>query len=76
MKRPTIQQFWPVVLMAHNCHLSIFKRKTQPKDKIPIGVFVHIQQKGWMDENGMKLWLQNVWSRRHGGLLRKPSLLV
>ncbi|KAG8234181.1 hypothetical protein J437_LFUL007341 [Ladona fulva] len=29
-----------------------------------------------MDEAGMKLWLQNVWARQPGGLLRKPSLLV
>jgi len=24
----------------------------------------------------MKLWLEKVWSKRPGGLLKKPSLLV
>ena len=31
---------------------------------------------GWTDGEGMKLWLQKVWSKRPGGLLKKPSLLV
>jgi hypothetical protein len=31
---------------------------------------------GWMDEEGMKLWIEKVWSRRPGGLLKKPALLV
>src|SRR5215469_6764611 len=29
-----------------------------------------------MDGEGMKLWLEKVWSKRPGGLLKKPSLLV
>ncbi|KAG7159024.1 Pogo transposable element-like 45 [Homarus americanus] len=29
-----------------------------------------------MDEGGMKLWIDKVWSRRPGGLLKKPALLV
>ena len=31
---------------------------------------------GWMDGEGMKLWLEKVWSKRPGGLLKKPSLLL
>ena len=53
-----------------------FKRKTQPKDKFPPGVVVHHHAKGWMDADGMKLWIKKVWSSRPGGLLRKKSLLV
>ncbi|CAL4062438.1 unnamed protein product, partial [Meganyctiphanes norvegica] len=56
--------------------MVIFKRKTMPKEVIPNGVVVHVQEKGWMDENGIKLWIDKVWSRRPGGLLRKPALLV
>nr|KAF6343017.1 hypothetical protein mPipKuh1_010743 [Pipistrellus kuhlii] len=56
--------------------IIIFKRKTMPKIKIPIGVFVHVNEKGWMDEEGVKLWLDNVWSRRPGGLRQERSLLV
>jgi len=29
-----------------------------------------------MDGEGMKLWLEKVWSKSPGGLLKKPSLLV
>nr|AHN53440.1 DDE superfamily endonuclease [Nuttalliella namaqua] len=56
--------------------MLIFKRKTLPKEKIPRGVVVHIHDKGWMDENGMRLWIDKVWSKRPGGLLKKSSLLV
>jgi len=46
-----------------------------PKDVIPLGIFVHVHSKGWMDGEGMKLWLEKVWSKRPYGL-KKPSLLV
>ncbi|KAG8225841.1 hypothetical protein J437_LFUL004770 [Ladona fulva] len=55
--------------------LLIFKRKTLPKCTIPHGIYIHVHPKGWMDGEGMKLWLQ-VWSKRPGGLLKKSSLLV
>jgi len=55
--------------------LLIFERKTLPKDVIPHGIYVHVHPKGWMDGEGMKLWLEKVWSKRPGGLT-KPSLLV
>uniref|UniRef100_K7FGA6 HTH CENPB-type domain-containing protein n=1 Tax=Pelodiscus sinensis TaxID=13735 RepID=K7FGA6_PELSI len=51
--------------------MIIFKRKTMPKIKFPVGVFVHVNEKGWMDEG-----LDNVWSRRPGGLRQERSLLV
>ena len=31
---------------------------------------------GWMDEEGLKIWVQKVWKARPGGLLRKKSLLI
>jgi len=31
---------------------------------------------GWMDGEGLKLWLEKVWSKCPGVLLKKPSLLV
>ena len=27
--------------------------------------------KGWPDEGGMKLWIDKIWHRRPGGLLKK-----
>jgi len=56
--------------------LLIFKRKTLPKDVIPHGICVHVHSKGWMDGEGMKLWLEKVWSKHPGGLLKEASLLV
>lgn len=29
-----------------------------------------------MDENGMRIWVEKVWSKRPGELLKKPALLV
>ena len=57
--------------------MVIFKRKTIPKgEKIPSGVLVHCHPKGWMDEEGIVLWLSKVWNTRPGALLKKKSLLV
>ena len=52
------------------------KRKNMPNEAILRGVIVHVHDKGWMDKNGMKIWIEKVWSRRPAGLLRKPALLV
>jgi len=41
-----------------------------PKDVIPHGIYVHVHCKGWLDGEGMKLWLEKVWSKRPGGLLK------
>ncbi|CAI5769472.1 pogo transposable element with KRAB domain [Podarcis lilfordi] len=56
--------------------MLIFKRKTFPKEVIPREIVVHVHEKGWMDENGMKVWVEKVWSKRPGGLLKKSALLV
>ena len=56
--------------------MIILKRKTVPKDEISQGIVLHVQDKSWMDENGMKLWLEKVWAKHPGGLLEKPSGLV
>ena len=54
--------------------LLIFKRKTLSKDVIPHGNYVHVHSKGWMVGEGMKLWLQKVWSKSPDGLLKKNHL--
>ena len=56
--------------------MIIFKRKTPPKDKFPCGVIIHQHPKGWMDEEGIIKWINQVWVRRNGGLLKKRSVLV
>ena len=40
------------------------------------GVVVAMQEKGWMDENIMKIWIEKIWRSRIGGLGRRRSLLV
>ena len=49
--------------------MVIFKRKTIPKMDNKHGVVVSAQEKGWMDSEQMKVWIDKVchW---HGGLGR------
>ncbi|PNF29643.1 hypothetical protein B7P43_G16388 [Cryptotermes secundus] len=54
----------------------IFKRKTLPKEKLPPGILVRVQEKGWMTEELYLDWLKSVWFRRPGALLRQRSMLV
>lgn len=57
--------------------MVIFKRKTAIKDKLPPGVVVHQNEKGWMDNEVMDLWLNRCYVKRPGGFFRqKKSLLV
>ena len=55
--------------------MVIFKGKRLPHN-LPPGIIVQMQEKGWMDEQIMWLWIEKVWTRRPGGLARRKSLLV
>lgn len=54
--------------------MVIFKRKTVPKINNKHGVVVSAQEKGWMDTEQMKVWIDKVWRWQFGGL--RKSLLV
>ncbi|XP_077111701.1 uncharacterized protein LOC143767342 isoform X2 [Ranitomeya variabilis] len=56
--------------------MIIFKRKDMPKEDIPRGIILHAHERGWMDEDGMKVWIEKVWSKRPGGLRKTTALLV
>jgi len=56
--------------------MVIFKRKTVPKINNQNGAVVSAQEKGWMDSDQMKIWIEKVWRARIGGLGRRRSLLV
>ena len=56
--------------------MVIFKSKTMPKIKFPAAVFVYVHENDWMDQAGVKLWINNVWNKRNGGLRKEHSLLV
>ena len=50
--------------------------KTLPRENFPPGVLVHCHVKVWMDEAGVKLWVEKVWQSWSISLLRKKGLLV
>ncbi|XP_075207983.1 uncharacterized protein LOC142312884 [Anomaloglossus baeobatrachus] len=56
--------------------MVIFKSKNMPKEEIPRRIIAHVHEKGSMDEDGMKVWINKVWSKRPGGRLKKTALLV
>ena len=57
--------------------MVIFKRKLIPKgEKFLPGVVINCHPKGWMDEEGIILWLKKVWDTRPGALLKKKSMLL
>ena len=56
--------------------MLIFKRKTIPKINNKHGVVVSAQEKGWMDSEQMKVWIEKVWHAQIGGLGRRKNLLV
>ena len=56
--------------------MVIFKRKTMPKENLPNGVVVHVQQKGWMDRDGMIVWANKVWRPRPVSFFERKSLLI
>ncbi|GIY32800.1 DDE-1 domain-containing protein [Caerostris darwini] len=47
-----------------------------PKSNFPKNVFLLVHEKDWIDENGVKLWIRNVWQKRPGALKKPESLLV
>lgn len=79
VSRPPCQPFLDLPRLAQpqlEHPIVIFKRKALPKIKIPLQIFVHVNEEGWMDENGVKLWREKAWCRWCGSLQQKPYLLV
>ncbi|MES9884208.1 MAG: hypothetical protein ABW185_25465 [Sedimenticola sp.] len=56
--------------------MVIFKRKTMPKEKLPAGVVVEVNPKGWVNETVCNIWLEKIWDKRPGALLKRKALLV
>lgn len=55
--------------------LIIFKIKNIPRGNFPPEVIIRANPKGWMNENEMLYWIENVWVRRER-LSNPQSLLV
>jgi transposase-like protein len=54
----------------------IFKLKNIPRETFPNGIFVRVNAKGWVNEDEMIWWVENVWSRRTVDSSNPSSLLV
>jgi len=52
----------------------VFKGKRLPKN-LPNGIFVYMNEKGWMNEELTKIWIDRVWNNRPNSFNQK-SLLV
>lgn len=56
--------------------LLIFKRKTVPKGNFPRNVVIRCNEKGWVNENIMLDWFQEVWKKREGAFFNSKGLLI
>ncbi|GES91790.1 pogo transposable element with KRAB domain [Rhizophagus clarus] len=54
----------------------IFKLKNIPREVFPDGVIIRTNPEGWMNENEMTWWIENVWTRRASRNNNPRSLLV
>ncbi|NXE21774.1 POGK protein, partial [Ardeotis kori] len=83
-KNPSSSKLWGMkkvmlAVLADGIKLPpyvILKRKTMLKDQLPTGIIVRCQNQGWMSTGLMKDWLNIVWNRRPGVLVRKRRMLV
>ena len=56
--------------------LLIFKRKTLPKESLPQGCVVTCNEKGWMNQEVMRLWAERVWRGRPGAFFNPEGVLI
>ena len=42
----------------------IFKLVNVPREEFPDGVIIRANAKGWMNEDEMSWWVENVWTQR------------
>jgi hypothetical protein len=56
--------------------MVIFKRKTIPKGNFPKGIVVMANEKGWVNEDMMKEWIEKIWKRRKEAFFCKKSVLI
>jgi hypothetical protein len=54
----------------------IFKLKNIPREIFPSDIFVRANEKGWVNEEEMIWWVENIWTKRTTDLLDSRSLIV
>jgi hypothetical protein len=45
--------------------LVVFKKKTLPKGNFPKGILIAANEKGWINQDIMKVWAEKVWRKRN-----------
>ena len=56
--------------------MVIFKRKIIPKEKFPPGIFLQVNEKGWMNEEYFAIWIKKIWGKRWYSFLSLNPLLL
>jgi len=54
----------------------IFKLKNIPRETFPDGIKIRVNEKGWVNEEEMLWWIENVWCNRDGTNNNPRSLLI
>jgi len=54
----------------------IFKLVNVPREEFPDRVIIRANAKGWMNEDEMSWWVENVWTQRASRASNPRSLLV
>ena len=45
--------------------VCIFKLKNILKENFPRGIYIRVNEKGWVNEQEMLWWIENVWTSRN-----------
>jgi hypothetical protein len=56
--------------------LVVFKRKTLPNGNFPKGILIAANEKGWINQDIMKVWVEKVWRKRKQSFFNPKSLLI
>ena len=56
--------------------MVIFKRETIPKEKFSKGIIVKANEKGWINQEIMQIWFNEVWKKRKNVFFEPKSLLI
>jgi hypothetical protein len=54
----------------------IFKLKKIPREEFPEGIVIRANSQGWMNEEEMIWWIENIWTKRSRRGSNPKSLLV
>jgi hypothetical protein len=56
--------------------LVVFNRKTLPKGNFPKGILIPANEKGWINQHIMKVWVEKVWRKRKQSYFNPKPLLI